>query len=195
MYKKLFGHLSSIVSLSESLQKDLSTALVTKEFKKGTCLLNEGQISNYIFFIEKGLVKTFYIKDGTEICSSFIKENEVVISVKSFFTRLPGDEVIEALEDTTAHYLHYDDLQKIYQNHIEFNVIGRILAEKHYLGREERLFSMRKQTAQERFNSLLESHAEIVQRIPRQDIASYLGISVRTLSRIGPYKKGHLSFF
>lgn len=144
---------------------------------------------NHIFFIEKGLVKTFYLKDGSEICSSFVKEFEVAISVKSFYTRQPGNEVIQALEDTTAHYLHYDDLQEIYRKHVEFNIVGRMLAEKHNVASEERLFLMRNKTAEARFSFILKHHPEMVQRIQKRDLASYLGISASTISRIRPNKK------
>ncbi len=189
MHKQLFDHLGTIVPLSESLRNVLSQLLLAKEFKKRTCLLNEGEVSNYIFFIEKGLVKTYYKEGETEISTSFIKENEVVISVRSFFTRQPSAEIIEALEDTVVHYLHYDDLQKIYQSHVEFNIIGRILAEKHYVTSEERLFFIRKKKADERFNLFFRSHPWVTQRVSRKDIASYLGISDRSISRIGHTKK------
>jgi CRP-like cAMP-binding protein len=147
-------------------------------------LLKEGQVANYIYFIERGLVRSYYLKDGNEVCSWFMKEGDVIISVNSFFNRIPSYEYLQAIEDTTVYFIHYDQLQNIYKKFIEFNIVGRILTEKYYQLSEERLFLMRRQKASERYNHLLEHHPEILQRVPRTYIASYLGITLETLSRI-----------
>jgi CRP-like cAMP-binding protein len=113
-----------------------------------------------------------------------MKEGDLIVSVRSFYTRRPGYEYVQALEDTTVSFVHYDDLQTLYKEFVEFNIIGRVLTEKYYILSEDRLFSMRKQKAQERFIFFMENHAELMQRLPRKYIASYLGITEETLSRI-----------
>lgn len=113
-----------------------------------------------------------------------MKENDVIISVDSFYKRRPSYEFIQTIEETTVSYIHYDELQSLYIDFMEFNVIGRILTEKYYCLSEERLHAMRKQSALGRFRFLEANHPEIIQRTSLGQIASYLGVSLETLSRI-----------
>ena len=184
MNTNLLNFLQSILPLSDELKTALSFYLKVKEFKKKTHLLKEGQVCNYIYFIEQGLVRSYYVKDGNEICSWFMKQGDVIISVASFYTRKPSYESIQAIEDTTAYFISYDELQILYKKFVEFNIIGRVLTEKYYQLSEERLYSIRKQKSVERYNFLLTHHPEILQRVPRKYIASYLGVTEETLSRI-----------
>jgi len=184
MKEQLLNFFNSIHPLSDELKTQLSFYLKTQEFKAKRHLLKEGEICNYIYFIEKGLARSYYVKDAEEICSWFMKEGDVVISVDSFYNKKPSNERIQAIEDTVVHFIHYDELQLLYKRFIEFNIIGRLLTEKYYQLSEERLFSMRKQKAVERYDYLFLHHEEIVKRVPRKYIASYLGITDETLSRI-----------
>jgi CRP-like cAMP-binding protein len=184
MHSPLLHLCNSIIPLSDGLKERLISLLRVDTFPKKTLLLKEGQICNYIYFIEKGFVRSFILKDDQEITSWFMKENDVFISVDSFFNRQPGQEYIETIEESTLCYIHYDELQKMYRDFIEFNVVGRVLTEKYYVLCEERLQSMRKQKSEERYQFLLSYHPQILQRAPLKYVASYLGISIETLSRI-----------
>jgi CRP-like cAMP-binding protein len=184
MYDTLMNAIKSIAPVSDLLESRISEYLQVKEFKKKSHLLREGQTANYIYFIEQGLVKSFYIKDGKEVNSWFMKENDFIVAVNSFFTRTASYEFIEAIEDTTVYLLSYNHLQSLYKEFIEFNIIGRIVTEKYYVLSEQRQFALRKQKAEERLAIFLETQPELAQRISRTDIASYLGISLETLSRI-----------
>ena len=113
-----------------------------------------------------------------------MSEGDVIISVKSFYHRTPTQEYIEAIEESTLHYLSYTDLQHIYYNFPEFNLIGRILTERYYVLSEERNYNLRFNSAQERFEILKKNYPEIIKRVPAKYIASYLGITEETLSRI-----------
>jgi hypothetical protein len=113
-----------------------------------------------------------------------MKENDVIVSVNSFFKRVQSYENIQTIEESTLHYIHYDELQNIYRDFIEFNIVGRVLAEMYYVLSEERLYGIRSHTAEERFDFLLDKHPEIIQRAPVGYIASYLGINLETLSRL-----------
>ena len=175
---------NSIVPVSEPLRAQLSETLKTLVCPKKHYILKEGQISSHIYFIERGFVRSFYSKDGKEITCWFMKENDIIISVNSFYKRTPSYESIQSLEECVLHYIHYQELQHLYKEFVEFNIIGRILTENYYILSEERLFSMRKQSAEDRFRHLLQNHPEVIQRARLTDIASYLGISLETLSRI-----------
>lgn len=181
---QLIQLLNSIVPLSEELLDFLNTKLETKTYEAGELLLKEGQVSSFIGFVEKGIVRSYYYKDGEKITSWFMKEGDVIISVASFFSQTPSNEVIEALEPVMVHAITYDDLQYAYQYFPEFNICGRVITEKYYVMSEERLFMLRKRTSKEKYHYLLEKHPEIMQRARLGDIATFIGVNLETLSRI-----------
>ena len=180
----LIEFLNSIYPLSPALQEYLSVTLKRKQFDKKDFLLKKGHIAENVFFIEKGLVRCFYEKDSKEISSWFMKEADVIISVESFFKQMPGYENVQALEETEVLYINYNELMYAYKEFQEFNFVGRILTEKYYMLCEQRLYSLRMQHASERYKNLLKKSPEIIQRVPSQYIASYLGIAIETLSRV-----------
>jgi CRP/FNR family transcriptional regulator, anaerobic regulatory protein len=184
MTPALFQMLNSIHPISDALKEELVKRLQRKEVEKKEFLLKEGQTCNNIYFVENGFFKAFYRKDGKEIVQWFMGAIDVIISVRSFYNRTASYEYIQAIEDATVYFVSYDDLQFLYKNYVEFNVIGRVLTEKYYALSEERLMGLRKQKAEERYNFLLQYHPQIIQKSSRTDIASYLGISLETLSRI-----------
>lgn len=188
MNQNLLHLFSSIIPVSSQLEERLSETLQTKTFPKKQLLLKEGQVSNYIYFIEKGYLRSYYINHDKEITGWFMKENDIIISVNSFFKREPSYENIQTIEESTVHFIHYDELQKIYIEFIEFNIVGRVLTEMYYTLSEERLYGMRSHNAEERLEFLLQKHPEILLRAPLGYIASYLGITSETLSRIRGYK-------
>ena len=184
MHQNLLQLFNSIIPISKNLEERLSDALKTRQVSKKDLILKEGQVCNYIYFIEKGFLRSYYINEDKEITAWFMKEGDIIVSVNSFFKREASYEYIQAIANSTLHYIHYDELQNIYKEFIEFNIVGRVLAEKYYTLSEERLYAMRSHTAEERFNYLLQKHPEIIQRAPVGYIASYLGITHETLSRL-----------
>lgn len=182
--KILIDICNSICKMSPKLEVDLQSFLQVKTIAKKEFLLKKGAISNNLCFIEKGMFRCFYESHDKEICSWFMKENDFIVSVESFFTQKPSNESIQAIEDSLIHYINHQDLQYLYNNHFEFNIIGRIITEKYYTLSEQRLYSLRSQRAAERFEDLRTYHPEIIKRVPSTYIASYLGITLETLSRI-----------
>lgn len=184
MFDPIINFLETIHPMPAQLKKELLEKLSHMKIRKKELLLREGEVSNYIYFVQKGLLRAFYLKDGEEITSWFMKEKDVVVSIYSFFRRMPSYENIEVLEEGELFYIHYDDLQRLYSRFMEFNIIGRILTEHYYVLSEERLIIMRKQKAQDRYEYFLERHADIANRLPIEFVASYLGLTRRTLTRI-----------
>jgi CRP/FNR family transcriptional regulator, anaerobic regulatory protein len=137
-----------------------------------------------IWFIEKGMLRCFYMLEDKEVSSWFMKEGDVTVSVESFFRQTISYESIQALEDSTVHYITFDELQFIYRNFIEFNFIGRLLLEHYYTLSEQRLYAIRMQRSPDRYAYLMEHHPELIQRVPSKHLASYLGIMDVTLSNI-----------
>lgn len=182
--ESIISYLHSIHPLSSKLEEYLKGILESKNIRKKTLILKKGQVAGSIYFIEKGLVRCFYMKQQKEVCSWFMKEGDVIVSVESFFTQKPSYESIQTLEDTILHYISYNELQFIYHNFPEFNFIGRVLTEKYYALSERRLHSLRMQQATERYQWFLKESPELIQRISSTLLASYLGITLETLSRI-----------
>jgi CRP/FNR family transcriptional regulator, anaerobic regulatory protein len=194
MYSQLFAFLSNISPLSDDIKDALSQILKKEDLPKKTLLLEEGKVSNSVYFIEKGLTRAFYYKEGKEITAWFMKENNMVISVYSFFTQKPSQENIELLEPSTLISIGFNDLQNLYKQFPEFNLFGRVLTEQYYVRSEERLISLRMQTAQERFTDLLQTYPDIFNRVSQKQIATYLGMSPETLSRLrGKIKRFDIS--
>lgn len=182
--KALLHFLESIHPLSDGLKQHLAVTLKEKQLTRKDYLLKAGQVSRKICFIVKGLLRCFYIIENHEVCSWFMKEGDVIVSVESFFSQKESYESIQALEDCLLYYITYDELQYIYRHFPEFNFIGRVLLEKYYTLSEQRLYSLRMQRSQERYGYLLENHGDLVLRVPAKYLASYLGITEVTMSKI-----------
>ncbi|MCW3074587.1 MAG: Crp/Fnr family transcriptional regulator [Flaviaesturariibacter sp.] len=181
---ELLRFLNSVHPLSEALLDHLRTILKPRELSRKEYLLKAGHICRHICFIEQGLLRCFYMKEDHEVCSWFMKEGDVIISVESFYTQKPSYESIQALEDCILYYIEYNELQQIYRRFPEFNFTGRVLTENYYALSEQRLYSMRMQRSQERYDYLMEHHSELVLRVPAKYLASYLGITEVTMSKI-----------
>ncbi len=176
--------LNSIHPMSEGLIEHLLKILKPKVLQKRDYLLRAGHISRRICFIAEGLLRCFYIKHNHEVCSWFMKQGDVIVSVESFFSQKESFESIQALEDCVLYYISYSELQFIYNHFPEFNFIARVLVEKYYILSEQRLQSLRMQRGQERYDYLVEHHPDIILRVPAKYLASYLGITDVHLSNI-----------
>ncbi len=184
MCVSLINYLQHVTPLSEPLRDKLEQIIRTKIFTKKELILKEGEVSNYIYFIESGFARSFYTKDGKDITAWFMAENDVIIFVASFFTRVKSYENIEVLENTTIHYIDHNELEQLYNDFPEFNKTGRLLATHYYVLSEERLYNMRRQTAEERYYFLVNKYPQLILRAQVSHIASYLGLNLETLSRI-----------
>lgn len=171
-------------NLSPELETDITPKIKFLKKQKGDFLLKEGQVVSNLFVIEKGLVRSFYNSNEREINVWFGFENVILGSVTPLFFNQPSIENIQFLEDTSLYYISSSDLNKLYETSLEMNIVGRKMAEEYCKILEERSFSLQTQSAEQRYNNLLKNQPEIVQRISLRHIASYLGISQETLSRI-----------
>ncbi|MES2648085.1 MAG: Crp/Fnr family transcriptional regulator [Bacteroidota bacterium] len=182
--EKLLTYLNSIYSLSPELQEHLFGILKQQTLSRKQYLLKAEQVCNNIYFISKGLVRCFYNKEDQEVNTWFMKEDDVIVSVESFFYQKKSKEFIQAIEDTELHSISYEELEYIYHTFPEFNFVARILLQKYYTLSEQRLYSLRMQRSQERYRYLMDYYPELILRVPAKFLASYLGITEETLSRI-----------
>jgi len=179
--KQLF---TSIYPLPEHILQEIDSIIRFKTIKKKELLLKEGQVCKYIYFVEKGLLRSYYYDDDNEITTWFMKENDFVISVKSFYLQAKSTEYIQAIEDCTLYYISYEELNKLYVKHHSFCLIGTVLTQQYYIKSEERLLNLRQNSAIARYKFLINAHPDILNRCTNKIIASYLRITVETLSRI-----------
>jgi len=180
----LLTHIANYYPLSTEAQNALQDCFEKISLSKNEYLLKEGQISRQLYFLEKGALRGFYNLDGKEITHWFGFENDFVTSFHSFITRQPAVENIQLLESSTLWSISKERLVNLYNNHHEIERLVRIVYEKYYIRLEERFVNAQFKTAKELYENLLQQTPHILERVPLGYIASYLGISQETLSRI-----------
>lgn len=180
----LFNIVDRYIRLSPAAKVALEDSLKRLELKSGDLLLRQSTISREIYFLESGLVRGFYDLDGNEITSWFAYEGLWFASLHSFIEEVPSLENIEALEDSKLYSLKRKNLYQLYQEFPEFNVLGRMIAEQYYIEVSKRALILQTQSAHTRYSTLIAKRPQLLQRVPLKYIASYLGISQETLSRV-----------
>lgn len=188
MYQQIYNTLEMITPLSDNLKEYLNEHFKIIQLPKKHLLLKEGTICKNIYFIADGFTRAYYWKDNKEMTSWFFGSGEVIISVHSFFTQSPSAENIQLLEDSILVSLTYHQLQFVYKTYPEFNTVGRVLTEQYYIRSEERAIALRMLSAKERYDNLLNTHPQILQKVSLGQIASHLGITQETLSRVRAQK-------
>src|SRR6187397_3645607 len=170
--------------LSEGIKDYLRKHTFPCSFRKGKLLLKAGEICDHIYFIKKGAVRGF-IKDGTKDITTWITaENEVVSSISSLDMKEPAQENMQAIENCEMLALTYSDFQDLYIKFPEFNIVARKLLQKYYQDAERRAFIARVTKAEKKYRLFLIRYGHLANRIPLKYIASFLGITLETLSRV-----------
>lgn len=176
--------LDHIYQLPEQSGIKLIQSVREVAFPKGHLLLKAGTVENTIYFIKKGIVRAYSSTPDNEITFWFGKEGQAIISMRSYVEQLPGYENIELLENCELYELKTTQLQQLFEEDIYIANWGRKFAEQELIKTEERLIQRQFRTASERYRELLINHPDLIQRIQLGHIASYLGITQVSLSRI-----------
>lgn len=174
----------NISPLSEECQAELLARSSLKTFSKGEVVVREGQYSKRAFLIVKGSGRAYYLKDGKDISDWFSFENEIMAPIFSFFGDGPSPHYCEFIEDSTALEFSKELMDELGSAHHDFErLISRIVTQT-LLGLCTRLNAIQFNRAEERYEQLLQMYPNITNRMPLTHIASYLGITLETLSRI-----------
>lgn len=152
---------------------------------KGQYFVKQGSICQQIAFVEEGLLRTYFLNNkAEEITFCFEPESNFATSYKSFILQCPSNVSIQAIEKTKLIIIHRQNLQKLYDSSYQWLKIGKLFAEKEYIFLEQYASMLNTESAKEKYQRLLEQNPTIIQRVKLKYIASYLGITSRTLSRI-----------
>lgn len=165
--------------------EDIVAYFEEKVFAKNDFFLKEGKVSNEYLFLEEGFMRAFTFDiEGNEVTTWFYNANNVVFEVSSFFMRIPATENIQAVTQCKGFYITYEKLNMLFHSVPEFRDFGRMMLVKSFAEFKQRTLALINKSAEERYASLISANSEIFQHAQLKHIASYLGITDTSLSRI-----------
>ncbi|THU41293.1 Crp/Fnr family transcriptional regulator [Niastella caeni] len=174
----------NIYPVSKEAQEYLNQKSYPSQLDKGEFLVTAGSMCSQLYLIRKGILRS-YVKEGArEITTWISSEQELVTCITSFGLQQPARENIQALEDCELSGLSFEDLQYLYDHFPEANIVGRKILEKYYRDAEERAFIARLMEATSKYKHFIATKSDLLNRVPLKFIASYLGMTLETLSRI-----------
>lgn len=178
-------YLSEVLEIPKEKISSCSLFYELKFVKKGEFLLREGKICGHIFFVEEGLLKMYSIdKNGKEHIIQFAPERWLVSDRSSLYFNEKSNYYIEAVEDSKVVFLHpnfFSDLKSKFPTTITND---NLLLQKHIQNLQNRVNSLLRETAEERYLNFIQMYPDILQRVPQWMVASYLGITPESLSRV-----------
>lgn len=184
MFTEYLNVLDNYSPLSSESKAALSEHITLKKVSKGDFILKYGDICKHIYFVNKGFIRIFYYKHDKNITEWFADEKQFFFSITSYFNNVPSKLVIEAIEDCEIILLSKEGQDKLRRTNlqisnliIQFFTVSLILSQK-------RMESLQFETAAQRYQKLLLDQPNILQKVPLQYVASFLGITQETLSRI-----------
>lgn len=182
---KLQEYFKNIRAMSDEKADLIATYFKNETLLKGTLIIQEGKTSKKSYFLESRIIRC-YITDlnGDEVTTRFFSSPDFLNDYLSFFGQKPSEENYELITDCIVHSINYNNVQHCFHNIPEFREWGRMLLTLNYTYIKKRMISFHKETALERYLNLKNSNPEIIKQVPLHIIASYLGITKHSLSRI-----------
>lgn len=185
MFQEVDQHISRCAPISSTELERFHSKLKQKIFKKKTLLLQQGEVCKFEAYIIKGCVKKYYIdQHGDEVILQFAVEDWWISDMGSFSEQKPSNLFIETMEDTEVLLIDYESKQQLFEQIPKLERVFRIMLQRTYSVLESRFYATVAHSAEERYVEFLKKYPTIPQRVPQQQIASYLGITPESLSRI-----------
>ena len=179
----LIDFLSKYISLTEEEKSAILSLDLFRSFKKGTILLREGQISQNEYFVLKGCIRKYYIKDGEEKTTAFFTEMEGLVP-HCVISKTPSGYYISCVEDTMLTVTNPDMGVDLNSKFPKFKKMCRILSEELFSKQQIDFDEFKTSSPEERYLNLQQKRPDLIQRVPQQQLASYLGIKPQSLSRL-----------
>ena len=183
MKNKLFDFISKYVSLTEGEKNAIVSLDIFRSVKKGTALLKEGQKSQDFYFVLKGCIRKYYIKDGEEKTTAFYTEMEA-LTPHCVINKDPSEYFISCVEDSILIVSNSDMGVEINSKFPKFEIMCRILSEEILAKQQIDFDEFKTSSPEQRYLSLIQKRPDLIQRVPQHQLASYLGIKPQSLSRL-----------
>jgi CRP-like cAMP-binding protein len=184
MDNKLLNHFIRFSPLSSEEVEAIDETMHSKHYDKGTILLKEAQISSDTYFILEGIVRQFYLIDGVEKTSDFFSDEQWVISLNHINPNNPSPYYLECCTDCSLLVGNSQKGEGLYKRFPNLETISRKLMEKVFTEQQQKIEAFTINTPTIRYQNLLKSRPDLFQRIPQYQIASYIGVTPESLSRI-----------
>ena len=172
------------VTLSKDALDKFAEILVPLKFKRGETPVKEGDVCDSLYYIEKGLTRQYYVKNGKEVTEHLEYEGGIVMCIESFFLQEPSRLVIETLEPSKIYAIPYNKLQELTRTSYEFCQLMFSFLEHSLILSQRKADTLRFESAKERYFRTLNDHPDLVRRAPLHYLASYLQMTPETLSRV-----------
>lgn len=176
--------LSQLTSLSEEEKLAIVEAIPIKSFEKGTYLLKQGQVARNSFFVIEGCIREYELLDGEERTTAFYTEEDAVANFSSMSSQSPSKQNWVCVERTTLTVLNVEKEEQLYQRFPRFETFCRTGMEQMMGAKQEQMARFMGMKPEQRYQILMEERPDLLNRVPQYQLASYLGISPETLSRI-----------
>lgn len=188
--QRLLAFLQSTGLMGAAQAAEIAGSFAPKALAKNELLLQAGQVSDAYYFLDQGVLRAFaYDVDGNDVTTDFYTGGQVVFEVSSFFTRTPSQENMQALTDCAGWCLTYAQLNALFHARPEFREFGRSVLVRGFAALKSRMLTTITAPAAERYEALVRDSPAVLQHAPLRTVASYLGVTDSSLSRI---RKGEL---
>lgn len=181
--EQLIKFINTYTHLDDEVINELSKRVVFETFKKNEFILKQGSRANKVWFIKSGLVRKFYLNEGKEVTVWIHAENEMLTSMHSYFNQKPAQEYIQAIEDTEIISITLENSQAL-SKYPQMEFFSKELINRQFACIDEFSKKFSLMSAKEKYESLLEIAPHIIQRAKLAYVASIMGVTQETLSRI-----------
>jgi CRP/FNR family transcriptional regulator, anaerobic regulatory protein len=177
-------YLNKLAPMDTRTRALVESALTVSRVKKKDILQTAGTVCRKFHFVESGILRVYYYKDGKDVTAWFAFKGMTASCIDSLFTGAETLYYIEAVEDAIIHTIQYDVIDRSFADYPLLERLGRLMVTENYLLLDQRMKLIVFHTAEERYNLLLRDEPLALQKIPLSYIASYLNVTQETLSRI-----------